>query len=48
MIDLDSLCKEFLADPEVVKEYEAQKLEFAIAHALIEARIASSEIAKNP
>ena len=42
--------KEFLADPEVLKEYEAQKFEFEIVRALIEARIdaemAQAEAAK--
>ena len=41
MTDFDSLRKELLDDPEVMKEYQAQKLEFEIARALIEARIAA-------
>ena len=39
MIKFDSIRKKLLADPEVVKEYEAHKTEFAVACALIKARI---------
>ena len=50
MIPFDDIRKRWLADPEVIKELEAQKLEFEIARALIEARIAAemtqAEVAK--
>ena len=48
MIKFDK--EKFLADPAVRKEYEAQKTEFEVAHALIKARIAAKmtqvEVAK--
>lgn len=39
MIKYDELKAKLLSDPEVQKEYDAAKLEYEIAHALIEARI---------
>jgi predicted transcriptional regulator len=41
MIRFEDFKKMVLADPEVRKEYEAQKTEFEVAHALIKARIAA-------
>jgi len=50
MIKYDSVRKKLLADPEVVKEYEAHQTEFEIARALIKARLAAKmsqiEVAK--
>jgi len=50
MIKYDSVRKKLLADPEVVKEYEAHKAEFEISRALIKARLSAkmsqTEVAK--
>jgi DNA-binding XRE family transcriptional regulator len=49
-ISFESVKKKLLADPAVMREYEAQKTEFEVARALIKARISAkmtqTEVAK--
>ncbi len=50
MLKYESFRKKLLLDPEVLKEYEAHKAEFEVAHALIKSRLAAkmtqAEVAK--